>query len=146
MARRLAIPVTTAWTHDLIATDDPLFCGRPGTIGERAGNFTVQNADALLVLGSRLNIRQVSYNWASFAPNAFLMQVDVDAGRTGKADRAARSADSLRPEGVSGGDAAAAAGILLRREAARKLAGVVPRASGEISGGARRSTAPRVRP
>ena len=78
VARRLAIPVTTAWTHDLIATDDPLFCGRPGTIGERAGNFTVQNADALLVLGSRLNIRQVSYNWASFAPHAFLMQVDVD--------------------------------------------------------------------
>ena len=83
-ARRLAIPVTTAWTHDLIATDDPLFCGRPGTIGERAGNFTAQNADALLVLGSRLNIRQVSYNWASFARNAFLMQVDVDAAELAK--------------------------------------------------------------
>lgn len=75
---RLEIPVTTAWTHDLIATADPLFCGRPGTIGERAGNFTVQNSDALLVLGSRLNIRQVSYNWQSFARHAFLMQVDVD--------------------------------------------------------------------
>jgi acetolactate synthase I/II/III large subunit len=84
VARRLAIPVTTAWTHDLIATDDPLFCGRPGTIGQRAGNFTVQNADALLVLGSRLNIRQVSYNWASFARNAFLMQVDVDAAELDK--------------------------------------------------------------
>jgi acetolactate synthase-1/2/3 large subunit len=84
VARRLAIPVTTAWTHDVIATGDPLFCGRPGTIGERAGNFTVQNADALLVLGSRLNIRQVSYNWASFARNAFLMQVDVDAAELGK--------------------------------------------------------------
>jgi acetolactate synthase-1/2/3 large subunit len=81
---QLAIPVTTAWTHDLIATDDPLFCGRPGTIGQRAGNFTVQNADALLVLGSRLNIRQVSYNWASFARNAFLMQVDVDAAELDK--------------------------------------------------------------
>jgi acetolactate synthase-1/2/3 large subunit len=84
VVRRLAIPVTTAWTHDLIATDDPLFCGRPGTIGQRAGNFTVQNADALLVLGSRLNIRQVSYNWASFARNAFLMQVDVDAAELDK--------------------------------------------------------------
>jgi acetolactate synthase-1/2/3 large subunit len=84
VARRLAIPVTTAWTHDLIATDDPLFCGRPGTIGERAGNFTVQNADALLVLGSRLNIRQVSYNWRSFARHAFLMQVDVDPAELAK--------------------------------------------------------------
>lgn len=80
----LQIPVTTAWTHDLIASDDPLFCGRPGTIGERAGNFTVQNSDLLLVLGSRLNIRQISYNWKSFAPNAYKIQVDVDAGEMKK--------------------------------------------------------------
>jgi acetolactate synthase I/II/III large subunit len=75
---RLGVPVTTAWTHDLIASDDPLFCGRPGTIGDRAGNFTVQNADVLLILGSRLNIRQISYNWKSFAPHAFKIQVDID--------------------------------------------------------------------
>jgi acetolactate synthase I/II/III large subunit len=76
---RLGVPVTTAWTHDLIASGDPLFCGRPGTIGDRAGNFTVQNADVLLILGSRLNIRQISYNWKSFAPHAFKIQVDIDA-------------------------------------------------------------------
>jgi len=82
--RQLRIPVTTAWTHDLIASDDELFCGRPGTIGERAGNFTVQNSDLLLVLGSRLNIRQVSYNWKSFARAAFKIQVDVDAAELDK--------------------------------------------------------------
>jgi acetolactate synthase-1/2/3 large subunit len=76
--RGLRIPVVTAWTHDLIASDDELFCGRPGTIGERAGNFTVQNSDLLLVLGSRLNIRQTSYNWNSFARFATRIQVDVD--------------------------------------------------------------------
>jgi acetolactate synthase-1/2/3 large subunit len=75
---KLGIPVTTAWTHDLIASDNPLFCGRPGTIGDRAGNFTVQNSETLLVIGSRLNIRQVSYNWGSFARCAFKIQVDVD--------------------------------------------------------------------
>lgn len=84
VVQRLGIPVTTAWTHDLIATDDPLFCGRPGTIGERAGNFTVQGSDALLVLGSRLNIRQVGYNWSSFARYAYKMQVDVDAAELAK--------------------------------------------------------------
>jgi acetolactate synthase I/II/III large subunit len=77
--RRLRIPVVTAWTHDLIASDDELFCGRPGTIGERAGNLTVQNSDVLLVIGSRLNIRQTSYNWPSFARFATRIQVDVDA-------------------------------------------------------------------
>jgi acetolactate synthase-1/2/3 large subunit len=89
---KLGIPVTTAWTHDLIASDDPLFCGRPGTIGERAGNFTVQNAETLLVVGSRLNIRQVSYNWQAFARHAFKIQVDADGAElrkpTGKPDMA----------------------------------------------------------
>ncbi|MCE9640704.1 MAG: thiamine pyrophosphate-binding protein, partial [Betaproteobacteria bacterium] len=84
LIRRLGIPVTTAWTHDLIASDDPLFCGRPGTIGTRAGNFTVQNADLVLILGSRLNIRQVSYNWQAFAPRAFKIQVDIDPAELAK--------------------------------------------------------------
>lgn len=77
--QKLKIPVTTAWSHDLISSDDPLFCGRPGTIGTRPGNFTVQNADLLLVLGVRLNVRQVSYNWRSFARDAYKIQVDADA-------------------------------------------------------------------
>jgi acetolactate synthase-1/2/3 large subunit len=76
--RALQIPVVTAWTHDVIASDDPLFCGRPGTIGTRAGNFVVQSSDVLLVIGSRLNIRQTSYNYAGFAPGAFKIQVDID--------------------------------------------------------------------
>lgn len=84
LIRRLGIPVTTAWAHDLIAADDPLYCGRPGSIGTRAGNFTVQNADLLLVLGSRLNVRQVSYNWQAFAPRAFKIQVDVDPAELNK--------------------------------------------------------------
>jgi acetolactate synthase-1/2/3 large subunit len=75
---KLGIPVTTGWTHDLIASDDPVFCGRPGTIGTRPGNFAVQNSDVLLVLGSRLNIRQTGYAFKSFARAAFKIWVDVD--------------------------------------------------------------------
>ena len=75
---RLGIPVTTAWTHDLIASDDPHYCGRQGTIGTRAGNFTVQNADLLIVIGTRLTVRQVGYNWQAFAPAAYKVVVDVD--------------------------------------------------------------------
>ena len=81
---RLGVPVATAWTHDLIASDDPLFCGRPGSIGDRAGNFCVQNSDCLLVLGSRLNVRQVSYNWGFFARHAYKIQVDVDPAELDK--------------------------------------------------------------
>lgn len=76
---KLGIPVTTAWNaHDLIWNDHPLYAGRPGTVGDRAGNFAVQNSDFLLVLGSRLNIRQISYNWKSFARHAHKVMVDID--------------------------------------------------------------------
>src|SRR5258706_11530785 len=78
LAHKLGIPVTTGWTHDIIASDDPLFCGRPGTIGTRGGNFAVQNSDVLLVLGSRLNLRQTGYAWKSFARGAYKIWVDVD--------------------------------------------------------------------
>lgn len=78
VVHRLGIPVTTGWTHDTIASDDPVFCGRPGTIGTRGGNFAVQNSDLLLVLGSRLNIRQTGYAWNSFARAAYKIWVDVD--------------------------------------------------------------------
>jgi acetolactate synthase-1/2/3 large subunit len=86
--RRLAeargIPMVTAWTHDIIDNAHPLFAGRPGTIGTRAGNFVVQNCDLLLILGSRLNIRQISYNWASFARHACKIWVDIDAAELNK--------------------------------------------------------------
>jgi acetolactate synthase-1/2/3 large subunit len=76
----LNVPVVTAWnSNDLLWNDHPLYVGRPGTIGDRPGNFAVQNADVLLVLGSRLNIRQVSYSWDNFARNAYKIAVDIDA-------------------------------------------------------------------
>lgn len=76
---KLGIPVVTAWNaHDVIWNDHPCYVGRPGTIGDRAGNFVAQNADLLLVLGSRLNIRQISYNWQSFAREAYKIWVDID--------------------------------------------------------------------
>ncbi|OIP34235.1 MAG: hypothetical protein AUK47_18100 [Deltaproteobacteria bacterium CG2_30_63_29] len=79
VARRLGVPIALSWTAvDLVSNDDPLYAGRAGTIGDRAGNFAVQNADLILVLGSRLNIRQVSYNWDSFARCAYKIQVDID--------------------------------------------------------------------
>lgn len=83
-AEAAGIPVATAWAHDLIASDHPLYAGRPGTIGTRAGNFCLQAADFVLVIGSRLNIRQVSYNWSSFAQQAFIAQVDVDPAELAK--------------------------------------------------------------
>ena len=85
VAEALGAPVATAFNaHDLIANDHPLYVGRAGTVGDRAGNFAVQNADFVLVLGCRLNIRQISYNWDSFARAAFVAMVDIDRAELGK--------------------------------------------------------------
>jgi len=84
VAALLKIPVATAWMPDLIATDNPYYCGRQGSLGTRAGNFTVQNSDLVLILGSRMNVRQVSYNWKSFARHAYKIQVDVDPAELSK--------------------------------------------------------------
>ena len=75
----LQIPVVTAWNaHDVLDDMHPLYCGRPGTVGSRGGNFVVQNCDLLLVLGSRLNIRLISYNYKTFAKDAYKIIVDID--------------------------------------------------------------------
>jgi acetolactate synthase-1/2/3 large subunit len=84
IAAVLKIPVATAWTPDLLPTDNPYYCGRQGSIGTRAGNFTVQNADFVLILGARMGVRQVSYNWKSFARHAYKIQVDVDPAELSK--------------------------------------------------------------
>jgi acetolactate synthase I/II/III large subunit len=77
---RLGAPATTAWNaHDLLWEEHPLYVGRPGTVGDRAGNFVVQNADLLLSIGCRLNIRQIGYEHEAFAREAWRVMVDIDA-------------------------------------------------------------------
>jgi len=79
LVEKLGVPVVGGWNaYDVLHDEHPLYAGRPGTIGDRPGNFTVQNADLILILGSRLNIRQISYNWRSFARQAFKIWVDID--------------------------------------------------------------------
>jgi acetolactate synthase-1/2/3 large subunit len=75
----LGIPTVTGWNaHDALPNFNECYAGRPGTVGDRAGNFTVQNSDLLIVLGSRLNVRQVSYNHKNFASRAYKIHVDID--------------------------------------------------------------------
>lgn len=73
------IPVVTTWNaKDLMGYNHYQFIGSFGILGERAGNFAVQNADLLLILGSRLSIPNIGYDSTKFAPNAIKIMVDVD--------------------------------------------------------------------
>lgn len=78
-AERLGVPVVTYWNSvDLMEDDDPLYCGRGGNMGDRAGNFAVQNSDLVLAVGTRISIRQVGYNWKTWAREAEVVMVDID--------------------------------------------------------------------
>ncbi|MBP5765352.1 MAG: thiamine pyrophosphate-binding protein, partial [Clostridia bacterium] len=76
---KLNIPVVTYWNAvDLIEDDNPLYCGRAGNMGDRPGNWAIQNADLILAVGTRISIRQVGYNWKTWAREAEVIMVDID--------------------------------------------------------------------
>lgn len=75
----LNIPVVTGFNSiDLITNDHVLYAGRGGMLGDRAGNFAIQNADLVLSLGSRLSFRQVGFNYQTWAREAYTIVVDID--------------------------------------------------------------------
>ena len=79
VADRLGIPVVVGWNAiDIIPHNHPLKAGQPGGRGDRPGNFAVQNADFILSVGSRLSIRQVGYNFVTWAREAFTVVCDID--------------------------------------------------------------------
>jgi acetolactate synthase-1/2/3 large subunit len=76
---KLGVPVVTGWnSQDSIWDTHPLYTGRGGGMGDRAGNFAIQNSDLVLSLGSRLSIRQVGYNYKTWAREAFVIVNDID--------------------------------------------------------------------
>ena len=79
LLERVEMPVLTTFNSmNILPSDHPLFFGRIGSVGQRKGNFILQNADLVISIGSRNNIRQISYNWENFAKNAKKVVVDVD--------------------------------------------------------------------
>lgn len=75
----LKVPVTTTrMAMDIIDHNNPYFVGRPGTYGDRTGNYTVHNSDVLLVLGCRLSIGVIGHDYDKFANNSKKIIIDVD--------------------------------------------------------------------
>ena len=80
LAHTLNVPVVTCWDSiDLMATDDRCYCGRGGNMGDRPGNFAVQNSDLLICIGTRLNIYQVGFDVNLWAREAYVVVDDIDA-------------------------------------------------------------------
>ena len=79
-SEKYQIPVVTSHGGiDVIASDNPLYIGRPGSYGDRASHFAIQESDLLFILGSRLSVSTIGYYPDRFALNAKKIMVDIDA-------------------------------------------------------------------
>jgi acetolactate synthase-1/2/3 large subunit len=73
------IPVVVSFHGtDIIESDDPLYVGKIGLVGDRAGNFAMQNCDLLISLGCRMAQGIVGYNSNTFAREAKIIYIDND--------------------------------------------------------------------
>lgn len=84
---KLHIPVVTSRMGiGCICSNDPYYVGRPGSNGQRAAHFAIQQADLLLILGCRLSVSTIGYYPDRFAGNAVKVQIDVDSKELAKSD------------------------------------------------------------
>lgn len=85
LVERLEIPVVTSMLgHDLLPTDHPLYVGRPGVFGDRAGNLAAQNADLIISIGVRHGLWNIGYDTKAFGKHAKKIVVDIDAAELDK--------------------------------------------------------------
>ena len=73
-----------AYVADNCYMEHPLYFGPSGNIGPRTGNFILQNADLIIVLGNSLGFRQTGFNQQGFAPKAKIIMVDADENESKK--------------------------------------------------------------
>lgn len=79
LCNKWKIPVVVAKSlADIMTENDSNYYGNFGVNGGRAGNFIIENADCLLVLGCRLSFGQIGFNYELFSPNSTKIVVDVD--------------------------------------------------------------------
>lgn len=70
--------VTSRGGIDIIDSDSPYFIGRPGSYGDRASHFAIQESDLLLIMGSRLSVSTIGYYPERFGKNAIKVMIDID--------------------------------------------------------------------
>jgi acetolactate synthase-1/2/3 large subunit len=76
---KCGIPFVTSWAAcDLIEHSHPLRLGYLGVYGDRLANLAVQNADLLLILGSRMDTRETGGNLKTCSTKSIKIMVDID--------------------------------------------------------------------
>ncbi|MGA2241858.1 MAG: thiamine pyrophosphate-binding protein [Verrucomicrobiota bacterium] len=69
---------------DLVGETDEFYQGKFGSLGQRRGNFALQNSDLVLTLGASMSVACVGFNTTGLAPKARRIMVNIDAGELAK--------------------------------------------------------------
>src|SRR5947209_16667900 len=81
LVEKIRVPVVNSvMAVDALAFDDPMRVGMIGTYGNRWANLAIGRSDFMLVLGSRLDIRQTGADTKSFKSDRVIFHVDCEAG------------------------------------------------------------------
>ena len=112
---RSAVPWSRRWAA-WTCSRRPIRCylGRFGPTGQRRANFTLQNADLLLCLGTSMSVSSVGFDTERLAPHALRVMVNIDADEMAKPQFRADHRVACRPRAVPGGAARRSRGADIR--------------------------------
>lgn len=105
LATEFNIPVVTPYLGiDNLRHDLDIYIGKTGVKGDRPANFTMQNSDLILAVGTSLHISVVGYEYEQFARAAKKVVIDIDLTshrkRTIKIDRLIESDAKVALQGL----------------------------------------------
>ena len=79
IANKIKIPIVTPFLGiDTIRHDSEQYIGKTGVKGDRAANFTMQNSDLIIAIGTSLHVTVIGYAYEQFAREAKKIVVDID--------------------------------------------------------------------
>lgn len=105
LATEFNVPVVTPYLGiDNLRHDLDIYIGKTGVKGDRPANFTMQNSDLVLAIGTSLHISVVGYEYEHFARAAKKVVIDIDLTshrkRTIKIDRLIESDAKVALQGL----------------------------------------------
>lgn len=81
----LKIPVLCSWIAvELLEYEHECNMGKPGMVASRYSNFTMQDSDLIIAIGTRLDPAMIGYDPKDFAPDAKKVIVDIDENELNK--------------------------------------------------------------
>ena len=91
LLKSLNIPYVASLKGSEKIAEDSAYLGMIGSYGTRVANYAIQNCDVMLVVGSRLDVRQTGADCADFARNARISQIDIDKHQLNNRIKTARA-------------------------------------------------------